>query len=353
MFHQRLIDTNISDTFQSESHSTVINRDTPYKKADILFPGYGVQLEEIAHLTKHPEIADPYGIFSENGYNATKFLAAQSLKNGANIATLNQFWTRKLIRESNPVADGVFQEIARLNLQAINAAQSETHKRAKQIVASLGPGAENCYDPEKALNFQEAKNFHGAQSRLILEIDPHLIPWFETFPTIDEAKGAASALNGPGVISFVLNNQGNLRSGEKLRDAIRAVREHNPNIIFGANCFPIETADNTLASLGGLIEYFGIVYPNASSLDPTEFDGSNGETTLGLINPDQTAQYLNYLVQKYNLQIIGGCCGYNYKNIANLSRAVHNRITTHLLPPSDKKNSCDCQSQNCPHFFVQ
>ena len=123
------------------------------------------------------------------------------------------------------------------------------------------------------------------------------------------------------VISFVIRDNGKLLDGNLLTDAIRIIDESvsTPPLFYLTNCIhpdvlhrsfiDLKDDDNTLKK-----RLFGI-QANASSKSPEELD------TLENLDADSPVNWAIGMVdlnKKYNLKILGGCCGTDARFISSV-----------------------------------
>lgn len=306
-------------------------------KPEVLFGPYGTRLESIGLEIGEPKLADPHAIL--NGSHCIEAVTSvasgyiQAARGVQTVNTVNAFGLRRFVEERGGSQD--YAQALSLNARALHQAQDSVGKRAR-VVASLGPGRD-CYKPAEALSRGEAQDFHHHQASEAKRVNADLA-WFETVNTQEEAVGialAAKAARVPCVISFVIGKNGRLLSGEPVKEAIEAVDKTSGNYPqgFSFNCCAIEDLEPALQACGSKAGRIIAVYPNASSRPHTEIDGSCG--VIEVANSFRTALYLNYLAQRYCIEIIGGCCGYTEKDIAEISFVVRQGLWSNELPPTD------------------
>lgn len=313
-----------------------INNGATYKP-EVLFGPYGTRLESIGAQIGEPRLADPHAILNgSHCIEAVQQVAGgylQAARGVETVSTINAFGLRRFVEERGGGQD--YAQALSLHTRALHEAQNHLGKRAR-IVASLGPGRD-CYHPAEALNRNEAREFHAHQASEAKRVNAELA-WFETVNTQEEAVGialAARAANVPCVISFVIGKNGKLLSGEPIKESIDAVDKTSGNYPqgFSFNCCAIEDLEPALQACGAKVNRIIAIYPNASSRPHAEIDGSCG--VIELLDSFRTALYLNYLAQKYGIEIIGGCCGYTEKDIAEISFVVRRGLWSNELPLTD------------------
>src|SRR5690606_36105940 len=92
------------------------------------------------------------------------------------------------------------------------------------ISGNIGPRGDG-YEPGRKMSVAEAADYHGEQIRIFARTEADLVSAM-TINYVEEAIGivrAASDAEMPVVISFTLETDGRLPSGQELRDAIETV----------------------------------------------------------------------------------------------------------------------------------
>ncbi|NQW07659.1 MAG: homocysteine S-methyltransferase family protein [Candidatus Pelagibacter sp.] len=235
--------------------------------------------------------------------------------NYADIVMGATFGARNILREQN----GIEAYRNAIRIQAELLMNSVGFDRQHGFF--LGPFTDDCYLANGVVHpkVNEAKEFHGEQLSALEYIDG--LPWFEAFPTINDAKGAALAAKTFGkdvAINFVVSDNGNLRSGESVTDAIRACESVSGGFVryYGVNCCSYEGAKNAfLADKTGLLNVF---YLNASDQDPSTLEGS-----CEVVKEDislRISQILGLIESYPRVQVVGGCCGFEIEDLELLSR---------------------------------
>lgn len=298
----------------------------------ILFGPYGTRLDEVGCSS------DPLAVLEDGrARRAVAQVAAEYVHAGAEVATVNGFGLRRLLHE--PGEQRTYFEALEGQHNALVEALNGSARAVKRVL-SVGP-TYDCYSPAEAPQRAEAAEFHEAQiiAGKLLQVDK---VWFETLNTIEEAIGVARAAKKhdvPCVISFVLNKEGQLLSGEDVAEAIQAVDLESGRgpLGYSFNCCPIEALEPALERCGKLRERVVAVYPNASSQSPDELCGLSSQTgeVAKVDDPNATARYLSYLARKYNLSIVGGCCGYDHQDIGRVHAAVQQGVYSIQLPGAD------------------
>ena len=172
----------------------------------------------------------------------------------------------------------------------------------------------DAYKPEEALNENDAYVFHKEQMQFLAEADVDFL-FASTLPAISEAIGIAKAMSATKkdyIISFVIRESGKLLDGTLLTDAIKIIDKfvETPPIFYLTNCIHPDVLNKSFLNLADEENIlhkrlFGI-QANASSKSPEELDTLE---ELDADSPQNWASRMIDLNKKYNLKILGGCCG--------------------------------------------
>jgi homocysteine S-methyltransferase len=145
-----------------------------------------------------------------------------------------------------------------------------------------------------------------------------------TMTNVNEAIGltrAAMAANMPVAVSFTVETDGKLPTGQTLQEAIEAVdgaTAHAP-AYYMINCAHPTHFENVLKKSGAWRERIGGLRANASAKSHAEL---NESTELDAGNPRELgAQYraLRKLLPK--LTVMGGCCGTDHRHVEEICTA--------------------------------
>ena len=181
----------------------------------------------------------------------------------------------------------------------------------------------DAYKPEEALSETESYIFHKEQIRILADSGVDFL-FGSTLPEINEAKGIAKAMSKTGkdyVISFVIRDSGKLLDGTLLTDAIRII-DHSvssPPLFYLTNCIHPDVLHKSFLNLvdkENILQkrLFGI-QANASTKSPEELDALD---ELDADSPFNWAKQMVDLNKKYNLKILGGCCGTDARFISSI-----------------------------------
>ena len=187
------------------------------------------------------------------------------------------------------------------------------------ISAAIGPEGD-AYDPENHLTADEAEAFHSWQIGILADTAADLVTGL-TITYVEEAIGivrAAAAAGMPVVISFTVETDGRLPSGQPLAEAIDEVDRETDGVTayFMVNC---AHPTHFLATLDGPGPWHRIlgIRANASTKSHAELDESE---VLDDGDPAELAHgYLAIRERLPQLTVLGGCCGTDHRHIATVA----------------------------------
>ena len=141
----------------------------------------------------------------------------------------------------------------------------------------------------------------------------------------NEATGvveAAKTFHVPVVISFTVETDGKLPSGESLNEAIDKVDQSTESYAehFMINCAHPEHFKHVLNKDNSWIKRIGGIRANASTLSHAELDES---VTLDAGNKGILAEHYYDLYNILpNLKVIGGCCGTDHSHMEAVCKRI-------------------------------
>lgn len=186
----------------------------------------------------------------------------------------------------------------------------------------IGPRGDG-YRIDTKMTAEEAHAYHSPQIETFRDADAEMVSAI-TMNYAEEAIGiamAAQANDIPVVISFTLETDGKLASGDTLGAAIetvdRATRE--APAYYMVNCAHPTHFDNVLLSGAGWTGRVRGLRANASRQSHAELDAA---TELDAGNPQELGQQYRELRQRLpQLSVLGGCCGTDHRHIAAICDA--------------------------------
>jgi S-methylmethionine-dependent homocysteine/selenocysteine methylase len=194
------------------------------------------------------------------------------------------------------------------------------------ISGAVGPQGDG-YNPEQLSSPEAAEDYHAPQIAALAAAGADLVTVL-TMTHVGEAVGvvrAARQAGIPAVVSFTVETDGRLPSGDALGAAIQEVDAATEGgaAHFMVNCAHpthFETVLREAADEAWLERVAGI-RANASTMSHAELDEAE-ELDDG--DPDDLAvRYGQLAAMLPNLRIVGGCCGTDHRHVAAVGRQVH------------------------------
>ncbi|MDZ4139304.1 MAG: homocysteine S-methyltransferase family protein [Erythrobacter sp.] len=219
------------------------------------------------------------------------------------------------------------QELGALNTAAIamlKRLQKEYQAAVPAIVISgcIGPRGDG-YDPGRIMGVEEARAYHAHQIELLASAHADQITAI-TMTNVPEAIGialAASAVNVPVAISFTVETDGRLPTGEGLSEAIAAVDQATAEYpaYYMINCAHPSHFGSVLENGADWVRRIRGVRANASRCSHAELDVM---TELDRGDADELATEYRELRQRFpQLTVLGGCCGTDLSHVAAIAEA--------------------------------
>ncbi len=184
---------------------------------------------------------------------------------------------------------------------------------------TLGPRGD-AYAPEALMSAGEAERYHAPQIEVFAAAGVDMVAAY-TLAYAEEGAGiarAAAAAGVPAVISFTLETDGRLPSGEKLGEAIERVDGESAAspAYFMINCAHPSHFAAELVAPAAWKRRIGGVRANASRRSHAELDEAS-ELDSG--NPAELAEeYLDLKADLPGLRVLGGCCGTDTRHVAGI-----------------------------------
>jgi homocysteine S-methyltransferase len=218
--------------------------------------------------------------------------------------------------------------LAEVNRRAVGMLQElrTTHATATlPIVVSgvIGPRGDG-YRVEQRMSVGEARDYHDEQLRAFADSAADMAVAY-TMNYVEEAIGIADAARAqqlPVALSFTLETDGHLPSGETLESAILrtdAATDRYP-AYYMINCaHPAHFAPRLAPGTDWVLRIGGL-RANASRLSHAELEQC---TELDAGDPLELGQYYRGLQQQLpRLTVLGGCCGTDHRHIGAICAAV-------------------------------
>ena len=218
-------------------------------------------------------------------------------------------------------------DMAEVNKQSIDQLAElrqifETERSPMVISGCVGPRGDG-YNPGEVMSPDTAQAYHAGQIDVFAQTAADLVTAI-TMTNEAEAIGvtrAAQAAGIPVVISFTVETDGRLPSGQPLKDAIEAVDAATGEgpAYFMINCAHPDHFDEALAAGESWVGRIKGLRANASRLSHAELDEAE-ELDDG--NPEEFGQQHRELRRKLgHITVMGGCCGTDHRHIEAICQA--------------------------------
>jgi S-methylmethionine-dependent homocysteine/selenocysteine methylase len=216
------------------------------------------------------------------------------------------------------------QEANKASIALMSQLREEFASNAKPIVLNgiIGPQGD-AYAPERDVAIHEAEHYHAKQIGWLAATAVDMVTAL-TFTQSDEASGlvlAARSAGLPVVVSFTVETDGRLPTGQPLGEAIDAVDQATDAAAayFMVNCAHPEHFAHVLGDTPWARRIRGIRC-NASRKSHAELDAS---ATLDAGDPVELGhQYAAIRAKLPWLNVFGGCCGSDLRHVTQIARAL-------------------------------
>jgi S-methylmethionine-dependent homocysteine/selenocysteine methylase len=217
-------------------------------------------------------------------------------------------------------------ELEQLNRRAIALMEEvrdryESSKAPFVISGCVGPQGDG-YNPKELLSADAAESYHSTQIATFAETSADMVSAI-TMTYAAEAVGivrAASRDGLPAAISFTVETDGRLPSGQALGEAIEQVDEETQQAAayFMINCAHPTHFEHLLTPEAPWLERVGGMRANASMKSHAELDEA---ATLDDGDPEDLARRHRELRSSLpNLNVLGGCCGTDHRHVEAICR---------------------------------
>ncbi|MCY1223030.1 methionine synthase [compost metagenome] len=219
------------------------------------------------------------------------------------------------------------QGLAEANRNAIALLQelrSEVESGRTPVVISgcIGPRGDG-YVADEAMDEFQAQRYHSEQIGIFAETAVDMVTAL-TVNYVDEALGvvlAAREARLPVVISFTVETDGRLPTGQPLNEAIEQV--DNATAAYPAyymiNCAHPDHFEDVLVPGSRWVQRIRGLRANASRRSHAEL---NEAVALDSGNPEELgAQYARLRQRLPHINVMGGCCGTDHRHIEQIAKA--------------------------------
>ena len=219
------------------------------------------------------------------------------------------------------------EELAEINRKAIlmlEDIRSEYQNENMPVVISgcIGPRGDG-YVPDDLMSAWEAEMYHRDQIEVFAASSADLVTAI-TMNYVEEAIGIAQAARNadiPVVISFTVETDGNLPTGQTLKSAIEQVDEATDGYpaYYMINCAHPTHFEHIVAEGGAWLNRVHGVRANASHRSHAEL---NEAPDLDEGNPVELGTQYARLKQRIStLNVMGGCCGTDHRHVEQIAQA--------------------------------
>lgn len=271
-------------------------------------------------------------VLSITNPNIIKSIHRGFLEAGADIIETNTLNSNKISQEKFHLEELIYKlnyESAKIARELCDEFKLKDGKK-RYVAGSVGPTdkmaslSHNMKDSNlRSINFNELKEAYKEQINALIDggIDILLI---ETIYDLLNAKAAVIAANEvyneknkslPIMISCTISDKsGRILSGEYILDFANSIRNNNI-ISIGLNCsFGAKELITFIKELSDSQELFISVYPNA---------GVPNEPGFYEESPRILASYIEDMLRKGYVNIVGGCCGTTFSHIKEISKVAN------------------------------
>ena len=276
----------------------------------------GLELPEFAAFVL---LDDPDGLAALQGYYASYLAIAGRHGVGIVLDTptwrANADWGVRLGYSAEALED-----VNRRGVALLEEARTEFGDVEMLISGCIGPRGDG-YVVGDAMSPEEAQAYHSAQISTFAKTNADLVSAL-TLNYANEASGiaqAAAEAEIPSVISFTVETDGRLPSGQELRDAVAEVDAASDSApaYYMVNCAHPTHLEDVLSE-GGLERVRGL-RANASTKSHAELDEAED---LDQGDPDDLAERYRALRPLMpGLNVVGGCCGTDERHIEAICTA--------------------------------
>jgi homocysteine S-methyltransferase len=215
-------------------------------------------------------------------------------------------------------------ELERANRDAVALVEELRDEQGPPLVVAgcVGPRGDG-YQAADQMSTSEAHRYHAAQVETFADAGADLVNAL-TITYADEATGiarAAASAGMPVAISFTVETDGRLPSGQPLAEAIAQVDEETDGgpAYFMINCAHPTHFEDVLVEGEPWLERLGGLRANASTKSHAELDESD-ELDDG--DPVELGrQYAALRGRLPRVTVVGGCCGTDHRHIDEIVRA--------------------------------
>lgn len=278
---------------------------------------------ELPHFAAFDLMKDEAGRGRLRDYYRSYVAIAQNIRSGFVFESptwrASRDWAEKLGYSPDELA---FMNRCSIALMAALRDEHETHQSPMVLSGCVGPRGDG-YVPADAMGVLEAEAYHTEQIRVFAESEADMVTAI-TMNYVEEAIGiahAAKAMGMPSAISFTVETDGRLPTGQPLKEAIETVDEETADApaYYMINCaHPSHFVDVLTPGEAWVARIRGL-RANASRCSHAELDAAS-ELDDG--NPAELGREYRAIVKAMpHINVLGGCCGTDHRHVEAIARA--------------------------------
>jgi S-methylmethionine-dependent homocysteine/selenocysteine methylase len=215
-------------------------------------------------------------------------------------------------------------EVNRRSISLLEAVRREYETARTPVVISgcLGPRGDG-YVPDRTMSEREAETYHREQVEIFAASAADMVSAI-TMNYAEEAVGIARAARRagmPAAISFTVETDGKLPTGQSLQAAIEQVDAATSGFpsYYMINCAHPSHFQHVLQDRGSWLDRIRGLRANASRKSHAEL---NDSTELDIGDPVELAmQYAGLRSRLRHLNVMGGCCGTDHRHVEQIATA--------------------------------
>ena len=279
-----------------------------------------------------PEFAAYHLVQSESGRARLRSYSERYLEiaRSARLGFVLETPTWRAGRDWGRIIGTAEDELLEINRRAVEELLAlrrawETEETPIVVSGNVGPRGDGYRADEWEL--EDHLDHHLFQVRALAGAGAEVITAL-TMTTIEEATSvvlAARQVGLPSVISFTVETDGRIPSGESLREAIEVTddRTGSSPIYYMVNCAHPTHFGSVLEPVAPWTRRIGGLRANASRCSHAELDEA---TTLDEGDPREFgAQNVDLFRRLPDLKVLGGCCGTDHRHIGQIVASLQGR----------------------------
>ena len=277
---------------------------------------------DLPHFAAFVLLDEPAGVEALRSYYRSFVQIAREQDVGIVLDTptwrANAEWGERLGYSAAALAD-----VNRRGVALLEEIRAELGGRPPLVISGcVGPRGDG-YRVGEEMSREDAERYHTPQIQTFADTAADVVSAM-TLTYASEATGIARAARSHGmpvVLSFTVETDGRLPSGQPLGEAIEAVDAETDGAAayFMINCAHPTHFVHVLEGAGAWVERIGGLRANASTKSHAELDEAE-ELDVG--DPvDLAARYRALRPQLPNLHVVGGCCGTDERHVREICSA--------------------------------